>query len=84
MVSREEVPGATWPPVKPGTLVETTQPNLVMADEWTEEALIRRKWGVIGAVITYHDSHGLCYDVRHEDGSTGTYDPSEFEAKSGL
>jgi hypothetical protein len=27
----------------------------------------------------HHDSHGLCYDVRHDDGTEGCYDPSEFE-----
>ena len=65
-----------YPPISPGTLVKTTQEN---SDDWTKEALKTRRWGVRGAVIAHHDSHGLCYDVRHEDGTRGSYDPSELE-----
>lgn len=64
--------------VDPGTLVRTTNPNPEI-DDWTDEALAKRKWNVWGIVITHHDSHGLCYDVRHEDGTEGSYDPSEIE-----
>lgn len=46
--------------------------------EWTPEALIARKWGVLGTIIMHHDSHGLCYDVLHDDGTEGCYDPDEF------
>lgn len=35
--------------------------------------------GVEGIIIGYHTGHGLCYDVRHNDGSIGTYDPDELE-----
>ncbi len=65
--------------ISPETPVKTTQPNLSMRKEWTDEGWARRKWGVQGKVITHHDSHGLCYDVRHEDGTIGCYDPSELE-----
>jgi len=68
-----------WPPIDPGTEVKTTQPNLEKRGEWTDEGWASKKWGVQGTVITHHDSHGLCYDVRHEDGSQGCYDPSELE-----
>jgi len=37
------------------------------------------KWGVEGVVLDHHDSHGLCYDVRHDDGSFCCYDPDEIE-----
>ncbi len=62
-----------------GTPVKTTQENLDLHDEWTKEALAARKWNVQGKVIAYHDSHGLCYDVEHKDGTVGSYDPSELE-----
>jgi len=48
-------------------------------DQYTEEALPKRIWGVPGKIIGKHNSHGLCYDVLHEDGSIGTYDPDELE-----
>ena len=70
---------AKYPPISPGTVVMTTQPNLEMRDEWTDEGWASRKWDVWGTVITHHDSHGLCYDVRHSDGTVGCYDPSEFK-----
>jgi hypothetical protein len=68
-----------WPPLDPGTIVRTTQPNLEKKREWTAEGWAGKKWGVTGKIITHHDSHGLCYDVLHEDGSEGCYDPSEIE-----
>ncbi len=67
-----------YPPISPGTLVQTTDPNMKMRKEWTDEGWEKRKWGVRGKVLRHHDSHGLCYDVKHEDGSEGCYDPSEF------
>lgn len=70
---------SVYPPISRGTTVRTTQPNLDLRDEWADEAWVRRKWGVQGKVLTHHDSHGLCYDVRHEDGTVGCYDPSELE-----
>jgi len=66
-----------YPPISPGTLVKTTEDT--GCDDWTREALASRKWGVRGMVITHHDSHGLCYEVKHEDGTVGYYDPSEIE-----
>ena len=68
-----------YPPISPGTPVRTTQADLSARAEWTDEAWARRKWGVRGTVITHHDSHGLCYDVLHEDGTEGGYNPSELE-----
>lgn len=68
-----------WPPIDPGTEVRTTQPNMDKRREWTEEDWARKKWGARGIILRHHDSHGLCYDVRHENGTVGCYDPSEFE-----
>lgn len=67
-----------WPPLDPGTRVRTTSKKT--ADkEWMPEALVARKWGMTGTIIMHHDSHGLCYDVRHDDGTEGCYDPPEFD-----
>ncbi len=67
------------PPILPATPIRTTQPNMALRKEWTDRAWEKRKWGVQGKIINRHDSHGLCYSVRHEDGSEAYYDPSEFE-----
>ena len=82
MESMPENIETAYPPIKPGTEVITTQANIDIADEWTKKAAAQRKWGVVGLVIAHHDSHGLCYDVKHTDGSIGSYDPSEFETTS--
>lgn len=67
-----------YPPLSPGTRVKTTAPNEALRCEWTTEAWNSRQWGVEGTVITHHDSHGLYYEVRHPDGTIGSYDPSEL------
>ena len=67
-----------WPPIDVGTKITTTEANPEV-DDWTEEALQSRQWGVRGVVLTHHDSHGLCYEVQHKDGSVGHYDPSEID-----
>ncbi|MDE1970708.1 MAG: hypothetical protein KGI50_04015 [Patescibacteria group bacterium] len=68
-----------YPPISPRTPVKTTEPNMALQREWTDEGWESKKWGIRGEVITHHDSHGLCYEVRHEDGTRGYYDPSELE-----
>ena len=68
-----------WPPIDPGTKVRTTQPNLEKRQGWSDEGWASKKWDVRGTVLTHHDFHGLCYDVRHEDDTVGCYDPSELE-----
>lgn len=47
-------------------------------DSFIPESIPLRKWGIKGIIIDRHDAHGLCYDVRHEDGSIGTYCPDEL------
>ena len=69
----------TYPPIKPETRVRTTKPNMALRKEWTDEAWKKRKWGVEGKVVAHHDSHGLYYDVVHDDDTDGCYDPSELE-----
>jgi hypothetical protein len=67
-----------WPPIPVGARVKTLKENINVSD-WTSEALASRQWGVVGRVVTYHDSHGLSYEVRHPDGTIGHYDPTEIE-----
>lgn len=71
--------GKKWPPISPGTRVKTTRANESLRWEWTDEGWTTKKWGVQGVVLTHHDSHGLYYEVRHDDGTEGSYDPSELE-----
>jgi hypothetical protein len=40
--------------------------------------VIRRR-NAIGMVIAEHNSHGLCFDVKHDDGTIGCYDPDELK-----
>jgi hypothetical protein len=39
--------------------------------------VIRRR-NATGVVIAEHNSHGLYFDVMHDDGATGCYDPDEL------
>ncbi len=68
----EELP----PVLAPGTEVKTTAAKV---DDWTKKAAASRRWGVKGNIVTHHDGHGLCYEVKHLDGTVGYYDPTEFE-----
>jgi len=67
-----------WPPLPNGTPVQT-RPVEDPSDDWTEEALSSRQWGVVGVVTRHHDSHGLTYEVKHPDESIGHYEPRELE-----
>ena len=66
-----------WPPLDMGTRIKISKPIPNKRKEFTSKAILHRKWGVTGTIIM-HDSHGLCYDVKHDDGTTGSYDPKEF------
>jgi hypothetical protein len=68
--------------IESGTIVTTTQVNPRMANEWTPGVLSSQQWGVTGVVLAHSDSHGLCYQVLHEDGSTSWYDPSEITVEN--
>lgn len=73
-----------YPPIANGTTVVTTQANESLRSEWTDEGWASRKWGVLGIVKNHHDSHGLSYEVKHQDGTIGHYDPSEIEVSKCL
>jgi len=65
----------------PGTKVRTLTAK--HDDQFTAEGQATRQWGVKGKVVGHHDSHGLCYVVKHADGAQSVYDPDEIEAISG-
>lgn len=65
--------------LSPGTVVRTTRPNMDLRYSWSKVGWELKKWGERGTIIGHHDSHGLYYDVRHDDGTEGPYDPSELE-----
>jgi len=62
---------------KIGDQVETvTVPN--PPTDWTVEAKRARKFGVRGEVVEVHTGHGICFSVRHDDGTVGAYEPREL------
>ena len=65
-----------------GTKVKTVlQKEENTAKNWVPEALTSRKWDTLGVVVKTNDEHGLCYGVRHDDGSAGWYDRNELEVQ---
>ena len=39
---------------------------------------VLRVWGVTGTITGYSNSHGLCFEVAHDDGTVGCYEPDEL------
>lgn len=52
--------------------------------DYTAEGHAARKCNAIGVIIEEHNSHGLCYDVRHTDWTIGCYDPDELEREGAV
>lgn len=46
--------------------------------DFTVEAQQTRRVNAFGYVRDSHNSHGLCYEVRHDDGIVSYYDPDEL------
>ena len=76
--SNTEDSAKKYSPIASGTKVKTTGEHLSDI-AWSEELQANRKWGVTGTVLRHYCGLGLYYDVRHEDGTEGCYDPSELE-----
>ncbi len=57
--------------------VQTIKPD-IESNDWNKEVVSMRKWNVYGQIIKYHNSYGCCYDVLHEDGTIGSYEPREL------
>lgn len=60
-----------------GDRVRTVKPDKESTD-WTPEALATRRWDVEGVVDMSHNSHGVTYEVRYDDGTIGHYEPREL------
>jgi len=63
--------------IKNGTRVKTTKPG--DSTDWSDPNRPDVKWGVEGTIIGHSDSHGLVYDIKHDTGGVGYYEPTEFE-----
>lgn len=61
-----------------GVRVKTQKPH-EESDDWTKDALESRKWDMLGEIISHHDAHGFTYEVKHEDGTIGHYEPRELK-----
>ena len=61
---------------KSGDFVRTAR--VLEPRDFTLEGQMNRRCNTTGTVVAEHNSHGLCYDVRHVDGSLGCYDPDEI------
>ncbi len=62
----------------PGTRVRTVKPPSESKD-WTPDSRLVRRWGVTGTVVDHHDSHGLYYEVLHDDDQRkAPYEPHEL------
>lgn len=61
-----------------GSRVRTTIYPDQVASDWSPYSEPRRS-GEDGTVTAVHDSHGLCYEVKHDsDGTVGCYEPHEL------
>jgi hypothetical protein len=49
-----------------------------VAGDWTGSALRGRRSEGLGMVKCHHDSHGLCYEVFHQDFTVGAYESHEL------
>jgi len=62
---------------KVGDMVRTA--DTLERRDFTEQAIRNRHCGMSGIVVGSHNSHGLCYDVRHLGQiGIGCYDPDEL------
>ncbi len=58
--------------------VKTIKQNNKSRDDFTLSPDISVKWDTYGYITGYSNSHGLCFQVTHFDGSIGYYDPQEL------
>lgn len=73
--------------LKVGDRVDISVDPTATARDWDPAALTQRLARGSGVVTGVHDSHGLCYAVRHDPGigSTGLgyYEPHELTPSGG-
>ena len=61
-----------------GTKVITTKH--AGSTDWSNPNRPDAKWGVTGVIIGHSDSHGLVYQVKHNNGGIGWYEPEELNS----
>jgi len=66
----------TWQNLELGQIIKTVEK--LEDRDFTKEGIAARRPNSIGAIIGHSDSHGLCYYVRHQDGTKAYYDPDEI------
>jgi hypothetical protein len=76
IIHSDDWPSVVLPLVKRGDHMDSTAATLKRRD-FTDDGVKNRQCGIQGIVVATHDSHGLCYDVRHF-GKIGCYDPDEL------
>lgn len=50
--------------------------------DWSADTIATRRDDATGQVVDKSDAHGLCYQVKHDDGTTSWYEPHELEPLS--
>jgi len=71
-----------YPPFKSGTRVKASIRRAGKNDYTSEAIAVRALYdGHIRVGSEYHDSHGLCYGVKFEDGVVAFFDPEELEVQ---
>lgn len=63
---------------KVGTSVLTHIIMPAMGGDWLREARVHCGDQLTGEIVSVHDAHGLCYGVKHADGSLAYYDHAEL------
>lgn len=49
------------------------------SNAWVDGAREKCRWGEKGTIITYSNSHGLCFEVHHDEGGMAWYNPGELQ-----
>ena len=67
-----------WPsmPFQKGDRVRTA--NKLTGQNYTPEGQKERLPGMTGTIIELSNSHGLCFEVNHDELGTAWYDPEEL------
>lgn len=60
-----------------GAVIMTVRSEHV-SDDWTLDAIARRRFGAVGEIIQRDFGHGECYAVKYADGVIGSFDPWEL------
>ena len=64
-------------PIKIGDKVQVTD-KVLQPRDFPPASRIHAKPSAIGVVTDSSDSHGLCFEVEHEDGTSAWYNPDEL------